>query len=54
VRQWFENIKDGMKKQMADKAMGLACGSGMNMEQNSDVVAGENTSRNKKKVCCGA
>jgi hypothetical protein len=39
---------------MADKAMGLACGSGVNMEQNGDEAAGENTSRNEKTVCCGA
>jgi hypothetical protein len=39
---------------MADKAMGLARGSGMNAEQSGDEVAGENASGNKKAVRRGA
>jgi hypothetical protein len=30
--QKFANVKDELRKQMAEKAVGLQCGSGMNME----------------------
>jgi hypothetical protein len=45
-RKKFAKLKDGMAKQMADKAMGHACGSGMNMAGEED-----STNETKKKSC---
>ena len=50
----FGTIKEGTQKQMADKAMGLAYETGMNlMEQNNDMTEKQ---KSQKTVCkaCGA
>ena len=50
----FANIKEDLSKQVADKAMGLACGSGLNMEeQDKNEVAGEKPKTEKVCVACG-
>jgi hypothetical protein len=51
----FSNMRDGMKKQMAGKAVGLAYDTGMNMEENGNQLAGEKSKR-KITLCkfCGA
>jgi hypothetical protein len=51
----FAKMKDGLKKQMADKAIGLSYETGMNLAENTDEV-GEEKSKKKKDFCkyCGA
>jgi hypothetical protein len=50
----FDSTKDRLKKQMADKALGVAYRSGMNMEPNSNDEPGENTKVKKGCIACGA
>jgi len=50
----FANTKEDLSKQVADKAMGLAHGSGLNMEeQDKNEVAGEKPKTKKVCVACG-